>query len=71
MSTGMGRKKKWLQPAAKKMKKEGTEGLFTKKAHAAGYSSPLEYARHVMAAPEGKYPGDTRQEANFARNANK
>ena len=70
MSIGLG-KKKWAQKATKKMEDKGTVGLFTSKAHAAGYSSPLEYAHHVMAAPEGKYPGTLRKEAGFAKNMNK
>ena len=70
MAVGMGRKK-WAQKATKKMEEKGTEGLFTKKAHAAGYSSPLEYARHVMAAPSGEYDTKTRKEAGFAKNLNK
>ena len=65
------KKTKWAQKAARRMKEKGTEGKLTKKAHSAGYDSPLEYARHVMAAPEGQYSGDTRKEANFARNINK
>ncbi len=70
MATGMGRKK-WAQKATAKMKEKGTEGLFTKKTHAAGYSSPLEYAQHVMAATSGKYDTKTRKEAGFAKNINK
>ena len=70
MALGMG-KKKWAQKATKKMEAKGTEGLFTQKAHSAGYNSPLEYARHVMAAPSGKYDTKTRKEAGFAKNINK
>lgn len=71
MAKGIGRKKKWAQKAAESIKERGTEGVFTEKAHSAGYSSPLEYARHVMAAPEGKYDPSTRKQANYARNVNK
>lgn len=74
MSIGAGsarKRKKWAQAANERMEEKGTKGKFTEKAHAAGYSSPLEYAQHVMAAPEGKFSGETRKEANFARNVNK
>jgi hypothetical protein len=70
MATGLGRKKKWAQAASKKMKEKGTEGSFTKIAQSAGYSSPLEYARHVMAAPDEHSPS-TVKKANFAKNVNK
>lgn len=65
------KKVKWAQKAARRMKEKGTEGKFTEKAHSAGYDSPLAYAHHVMSAPEGKFSGETRKEANFARNVNK
>jgi len=71
MTRGLGRKKKWAQKAAEDIKKKGTEGKLTEKANAAGYDSALEYARHVMSAPKGKYSGETRKESNFARNLNK
>ena len=63
--------KKWAQKASEKMEQKGTVGTFTKQSHAAGYSSPLEYARHVMAAPEGEFSPTTRKRAGFAKNINK
>ena len=65
------KKVKWAQKANKRIEEKGTKGSFTKQAHSAGYSSPLEYAQHVMAAPEGEFSGTTRKRANFARNVNK
>lgn len=65
------KKVKWAQKAARRMKEKGTEGSFTKQAHSAGYDSPLQYAQHVMSAPEGEFSGTTRKRANFARNVNK
>jgi len=62
--------KKWAQKASEKMKKKGTEGSFTKLAHEAGYDSPLEYAKHVMAAPDN-FSSSTVKKANFAKNINK
>jgi hypothetical protein len=62
---------KWAQKATKDMEEKGTVGTFTKQAHSAGYSSPLEYARHVMAAPKGEYTPETRKRAGFAKNINK
>lgn len=44
------------------------EGLFTKKANAAGMGVQ-EYASKVLSAPLGKYDSDTRKQANFAHNA--
>jgi len=70
MARGLGSKKKWAQKAAKSIKERGTEGVFTEKAHRAGYDSPLQYAHKVLAAPEGKYDPDTRKQANYARNVN-
>jgi hypothetical protein len=72
MAKGLGRKKpkKWAQKASEKMEEKGTVGSFTKIAHSAGYDSPLEYARHVMAAPE-KFDPSTVKKANFAKNINK
>lgn len=62
--------KKWAQKASEEMKEKGTEGSFTKQAHSAGYSSPLEYAQHVMAAPSGEFSTKTRKRAGFAKNVN-
>ena len=70
MATGMGRKKKWAQKASEKMEKKGTVGSFTTIAHKAGYDSPLEYAKHVMAAPSA-HSKSTVAKANFAKNINK
>lgn len=70
MATGMGRKK-WAQKATKKMEEKGTEGSLTRIAHHSGYDSPLEFARHVMAAPKGEYSTKTRKKAGFAANINK
>lgn len=71
MALGIGHKKKWAQKATAKMEEKGTVGSFTKTAHSAGYGSPLAYARHVMAAPEGEFSGTTRKRAGFAKNMNK
>lgn len=71
MAHGIGRKKKWAQKASERMEKKGTKGELTKKASSAGYDSPLAYARHVMAAPEGKFSGETRKQSNFTRNLNR
>jgi hypothetical protein len=46
--------------------KKSHEGLFTKKANAAG-QGVQEYARHVLANKD-KYPSSTVKQANFARN---
>jgi hypothetical protein len=70
MAVGMGKKKKWAQKATAKMEKKGTVGSFTEIAHRAGYDSPLEYAKHVMAAPSAHSPS-TVKKANFAKNVNK
>lgn len=43
-------------------------GKFTRKAKAAGMSVQ-EFARKVLAAPEGRYSLETIRQANFARNA--
>jgi len=69
MATGMGRKK-WAQKATKKMEEKGTVGSFTNMSHRAGYDSPLEYAKHVMAAPSSFSPEKVKK-ANFAKNINK
>jgi len=61
---------KWAQKASKKMEKKGTVGSFTKIASSAGYDSPLEYAKHVMANPSSHSPS-TVKKANFAKNINK
>lgn len=61
--------KKWGQHAAEEMHRKGTEGSFTKQADAAGYSSPIQYARHVMAHTED-YPAKTVHRAAFAKNVN-
>lgn len=65
------KKVKWAQKAARRMKEKGTEGSLTKAAHAAGHDSALEYAHHILAAPEGEYSGKMRRKANFAANINK
>lgn len=57
------------QKVSKEIKRKGTEGVFTQKAHSAGYSSPIKYARHVMAHTED-YPAKTVHEAAFAKNIN-
>lgn len=44
------------------------KGKFTAKAQSAG-EGVQEYARKVLAAPEGRYDPATRKQANFARNA--
>jgi hypothetical protein len=59
------KEKKWIQKAAKKMKKKGTEGSETKAAHAAG-ETPMKYA-HQHYHDKGK----TGQKARFAVNAQK
>ncbi len=69
MAVGVASKKKWAQKASKRMEEKGTKGSFTKMASRAGYDSPLEYARHVMAAPE-KYSPEKVKKANFAKNIN-
>lgn len=66
----MPKKVRWVQKAARKMKEKGTEGSLTKAAHSAGYDSALEYAHHIMAAPEGEYSGKLRKKASFAANIN-
>ena len=43
-------------------------GEFTEKAGRAGMSVQ-EFARHVLAVPEGHYSVATRKQANFAKNA--
>jgi hypothetical protein len=48
--------------------KPSHEGLFTKKANAAGMGVQA-FASKVLNAPEGKYSGSTRKQANFAKNA--
>ena len=50
--------------------KKSREGIFTRKAKAAGMT-PAAYARKVLSAPEGRYSAETRKQANFARNARK
>jgi hypothetical protein len=70
MALGVGHKK-WAQKASKKMENKGTVGSFTAIASHAGYDSPLEYAKHVMAAPEGEFSPSTRKKAGFAKNINK
>ena len=49
--------------------KKSREGLFTRKARAAGMT-PAGYARKVLANPK-RYSAATRRQANFARNARK
>ena len=46
------------------------EGLFAKKARAAGLGVQA-FARKVLAAPKGRYSPATKRQANFARNAKK
>ena len=48
--------------------KPENEGKFTAKANAAG-QGVQEYAKKVLAAPEGEYDAATRKQANFAHNA--
>lgn len=48
--------------------KKSREGLFTRKARAAGMT-PAAYARRVLSAPKGRYSAATRKQANFARNS--
>jgi hypothetical protein len=57
-------KQKWMQQAVP----PSHRGLFTAKAKKAGYSSPQEYARHVLANPD-RYDDETRHQAQFAVNA--
>lgn len=71
VGAGSAHKRKWAQKADKKMEEKGTKGSFTKMADRAGYDSPLEYARHVMSAPEGEFSPEKRKKANFAKNVNK
>lgn len=56
---------KWMQKAGERMRKKGTEGLFTRKAKAAG-KSVGEYAREEKHAP-----GKLGKEARFAAVARK
>jgi len=69
---GIGRKrpKKWAQKATKRMEEKGTVGSLTRIADKAGASSPLSYAKKVMAAPEN-YSSAVVKKANFAKNINK
>ena len=53
---------KWIQAAREKLKKKGTVGLFTRKAHEAG-ESVQEYAREKYHAG-----GVLGKEARFAAN---
>ena len=50
--------------------KPENRGKFTQKADAAGMGVQ-SYAKKVLSAPEGRYDTSTREQANFARNANK
>jgi hypothetical protein len=61
---------KWIQGANERMKKKGTEGSLTRIAERHGYSSPLGFAKHVM-ADKKDFPAKTVKKANFAVNANK
>ncbi len=69
------RKGNWLKKADASMKRRGTEGLFTKKAHAKG-KSVQAYAREVIRKYKGKTNGNKKslrllRQAVFARNAGK
>lgn len=63
-------KKKWAQKAEKRMEEKGTKGSLTKAAHAAGYDSPLAYARHIKSNKD-EYSPKMRKKANFATNINR
>lgn len=58
----------WIQEATKKMKKEGTEGLFTKNAKKHGLT-PIEFAKEVL-KNKSKYSANTRKQAQFVKNTN-
>ena len=58
----------WMQSAEKEMEKDGTVGLFTKKAHKAGMTT-VGYAKSVLSSPK-KHTLKTRREAQFMKNAN-
>lgn len=58
-----------LSDAVKGFKKKGTEGSLTRIAHSKGYSSPIKFARHVM-ADKKDYSPKTVKKANWAKNMN-
>lgn len=60
---------KWAQKADEKMEEKGTKGSLTKAAHSAGYSSPIEYAHHILASKDASTK--MKRKANFAVNINK
>lgn len=61
---------KWMQEAEKEMEKDGTVGLFTKKAEKAGKTT-VEFAKEVLNPKnKDKYDLKTRREAQFMKNAN-
>jgi len=61
---------KWMQEAEKEMEKDGTVGLFTKKADKAGKTT-VEFAKEVLDPKnKDKYDLKTRREAQFMKNAN-
>ena len=68
------RKKNWLQSASKEMKREGSAGLFTRKAKAHGKSVPA-YANEVIKRYKGKTNTKAEvkllRQAVFAKNAQK
>jgi hypothetical protein len=65
----MARKKKWMQKAARSMKRRGTVGVFGAKAKRAGMTTRA-YASKVL-ANKSRYSAATVKQANFARNAMK
>jgi len=63
-----GKTEKWMQEAEEEMEKEGTVGLFTKKAKAHNMTT-VQFAKEVEANPD-KFDLKTRREAQFMINAN-
>lgn len=63
----MAAKKKWIQPAVKKMKARGTIGSFTRQAKRVKMS-PKAFARKVL-ANKSRYSPTTVKRAVFALNA--
>jgi len=57
---------RWMQKAAKRIERRGTEGDFARKAKRAGMST-LAYANKVLADPNA--PAALKKQANFAKNA--
>jgi hypothetical protein len=56
-------KEHWMQAARESFKKKGTEGLFGRKAKAAGMST------QAFASAKANAPGVLGKEARFAKNA--